>query len=118
MVQTQFDEEYKFEKDANLGWVVYDRHKGNWRPFISFTTETQYEIDFYQPSYYFETHPTSAFNKTHIIAIKTADGRKTVNDRVFKIFIGETVAYIEEDITDKRRNQILAEEFFLQNFED
>jgi len=117
LVQTQFGETYKLEKDETLGWVVYDLSKGDWRPFISFTTEKQYEIDFYQPSYYFETHPDSAFNKTYMIAIKTADGRKTLSDREFKIFAEDVLVHREENLSDERRNQILSEEFYLKNFE-
>ena len=118
VIQEQFGEEYKLEKDDDLGWVVYDRHKGEWRTFISFTTETQYEIDFYQPSFYFETHPTSAFNKTYIIAMKTGDGRKTINDRSLKIFSGDAVVYVEDDMSDERRDQVLEEEFYLKNFKE
>lgn len=75
-------------------------------------------IDFYQPSFYFEAHPSSAFNKTYIIAIKTSDDRKTISDRVFKIFSGDAVVYVEDDMSDKRRDQILEEEFYLKNFKE
>jgi len=113
-VQEQFGETYKFEKDTDLGWVLYDLHAGTWRPFISFTEEKKYEVDFIQPSFYCEAHPASPFNKAPILSIKTKDGRKTINGRDFKMFSGEEVIYIEENITDARMKAILEKEFHLE----
>ena len=111
LVQEQFGESYKFEKDENLGWVLYDLHKGEWREFISFTTDKIYEIDFVQPSVYCELHPDSVFNKTPMIAIKTPDGRKTIDDRTYKIFVADELKYIEENVSDNRFKELLKEEF-------
>lgn len=113
-VQEQFGEVYKFEKDTDLGWVLYDLHAGTWRPFISFTEEKKYEVDFIQPSFYCEAHPASPFNKAPILSIKTKDGRKTINGRDFKMFSGEEVIYIEENISDARMKAILEKEFHLE----
>ncbi len=113
-VQAQFGEHYKFEMDAELGWVLYDLCQGEWRPFISFTEEKQYENDFLYASFYCETHPESIFNKTPILSIKTEDGRKTINNREYKIFRGEQVIYIEENITDERFYELLEKEFYIQ----
>lgn len=118
LIQNQFGEMYKMEKTSDLGWVVYDWHKENWRPFFSFTCEKQYEVDFTQASYYFEAHPESKFNKVYIVAIKTPDGRKTLNDREFKVFSGDKPIHIEENISDKRLIEILSEDFKLKNFEN
>lgn len=111
LVQEQFGEQYRFKKDKDLGWVLYDLYNGEWRPFISFTEETKYEIDFLQPSFYCEKHPDSPFNKAPIIAIKTDKGRKTVNGREYKIFEGDKIVHIEENITDDRFLELLKNEF-------
>lgn len=110
-VQTQFDEQYKFEKDKELGWVLYDFHKGKWCEYISFTEEKVYEIDFVQPSFYCEAHPDSVFTKEPMIAIKTPDGRKTIDGKVYKEFVGDDIAYIEENISDERFNELLKKVF-------
>ena len=115
LVQSQFGEEYKLEKDSELGWIVYDKHKNNWRAFFSFTNEKQYEVDFEQASYYFETHPNSKFNKDYIVAIKTPDGRKTLNGREFKVFSGETLLSVEENVSDKKLKDIMLNEFFIKS---
>ncbi len=110
---TQFGETYKFEKDADLGWVLYDLYGGEWRPFISFTEEKKYAVDFIQPSFYCEVHPDSPFNKMPILSLKTADGRKTINGRAYKVFAGDAVIYKEENISDARLETLIKEEFHL-----
>ena len=115
ILQTQLDEQYKFEKDACLGWVLNDFSKGEWRKFIAFTEENQLEVDFIQPSFYCEKHPESIFNKTVMTAIKTPTGRKTINDREYKEFTGTNVSYIEENISDERLKELLEKEFFIKN---
>ena len=115
LVQSQFDEQYKFERDAFLGWVLYDLSAGKWREYIAFTEEAQLEVDFVQPTFYCEKHPQSVFNKAYMITIKTPTGRKTIDDRVYKEFTGEALSYIEENLSDARRNALLEKEFYLKN---
>lgn len=111
LVQEQFGETYKFEKDDFHGWVLYDLHNGQWRKFYSFTEENQLDIDFVLPSFYCEKHEASPFNKTVMTAIKTENGRKAINDRDFKIFANDQLTYIEENMTDSRRLEVLEKEF-------
>lgn len=111
--QPQFDEVYKFEKDDEFGWILYDLHEGEWRKFISFTQEIQYEVDFVQPSFFCEAHPSSPFNKVPMIAIKTEKGRKTLDDRTYKVFEGKKVVHIEENVCDERFHQLLNDEFLI-----
>lgn len=70
-------------------------------------------IDFYQPSFYCEAHPDSVFNKYPKVGIKTADGRKSINDREYKVFVNEEVTYVEENLSDERLKEILEKEFLL-----
>ena len=43
--------------------------------------------------------------------MKTADGRKTISDREYKIFSGEKLISIEENMSDERFYEILSTEF-------
>lgn len=110
-VQEQFGEQYKFERDADLGWVLYDLHNGEWRKFISFTEDMVCDVDFVQPSFYCEAHPQSVFNKAPMLAIKTAVGRKSLDNRDFKVFEHGELVKIEENISDDRFLQVVEKEF-------
>lgn len=110
-IQQQFGETYKFEKDDFHGWVLYDLYKGEWRKFCSFTEERQLDIDFTLPSFYCEKHPDSPFNKTVMVAVKTMEGRKTISDREYRVFEGNEPVFIESDLTDERREELLYKEF-------
>ena len=84
--QSQFGETYKLEKDPELGWVLWDLHKGQWRKFYFFTEEVQLQVDYIALNFYCEKHPDSPFNKTEMFAVKTAEGRKTLDGRIYKEF--------------------------------
>ena len=111
IVQEQFGEVYRFEKDGFYGWKLCELHKGEWRPFYAFTEEEQLDIDFIQPSFYCEKHHSSPFNKDIIVAIKTEQGRKTLNGNEYKVFSGEELSYIEENLSAERRYEVLEKEF-------
>lgn len=110
--QEQFGEIYKFVKDEFYGWMIVDYHNGEWSPFFAFTEEIQLDKDYVMPSFYCEKHPDSPFNKTNIFAVKTENGRKTINDKSFKIFSGDDVkeTYIENFNMLK---EILKDHFFI-----
>lgn len=112
-VQTQNGETYRFTRDAQNNWVLWDLHHGNWREYIAFGDEPAYDVDFVQPSFYCEKHPDSPFNKDYMIAIKTSDGRRTIDGRCYKVFVGEDIAHIEDGISDERLNELLKNEFML-----
>ena len=114
IIQEQFGETYKFEHDDFHGWVLYDLHKGEWRKFYSFTEDRQLDIDFIHPSFYCEKHDASPFNKGVMVAIKTENGRKAINVRDFKIFVGGDLSYIEENMTDERLLEVLKNEFGIE----
>lgn len=111
ITQEYFGECYRFEREDFLGWVLYEKHEGSWRKYLSFTEEKQLDIDFIQPSFYCEKHPDSIFNKALMVAIKTPSGRKTVDKDVFKIFEGNSLVYIKENLTDTELEEILSAEF-------
>lgn len=93
VVQEQFGEKYRLEKDTFLGWVLMDYHKGAWRRFYSFTEEPQLMVDYIAPNFYCEKHPESPFNKQEMFALKTAQGRITLDGNLYKEFRnGEVMA--------------------------
>ena len=47
--------------------------------------------DFMMGNYFCSTHPDSPFAKQRIVALQTADGRKTMNGNELKIFQGDQV---------------------------
>ena len=85
VVQTQFGENYRLEKDTFLGWVLMDTYKGQWRRFYSFTEEPQLTVDYIAPNFYCEKHPESPFNKQEMFALKTVEGRITLDGNLFKV---------------------------------
>jgi len=112
-IQTQNGETYRFVRDPELGWILEDLRKDQWNRYISFTTERQYEADFEPASFWCQQHPDSPFNKGNMLAIKTTSGRKTVDNRTYKVFEGENLALIEENVSESRLEEIFRLEFGL-----
>ncbi len=102
---------FRFLRDVFLGWVLYEKVDGEWEPYYSFTEEEQLDIDFIQPSFYCENHPNSPFNKSPMVAIKTPNGRRAINDHDYKVFQNGELIHIEENITDARLYEILKTDF-------
>lgn len=98
VVQEQYGESYRLRKDTFLGWVLEDLHKGVWGDFYSFTEEPQLLVDYIAPNFYCEKHPDSPFNKDEMFALKTADGRITLDGHIFKVFSGNHVEI--KELTD------------------
>lgn len=109
--QTCSNGSFRFSKDNFLGWILSEKVDGEWKPYYSFTEEEQLDIDFIQPSFYCEKHPASPFNKSPMVAIKTPNGRRAINDRDYKVFENGELIHIEENITDARLCEILKTDF-------
>jgi len=113
VIQEQCGETYRFDRDEELGWVLSDLHKGEWRRFFSFTEEKQLDIDFDHASYWCEKHEDSPFNKTYMIAMKTANGRKTLDGLIYKEFTGDELTKLYEAADDAEAKEIMKREFGL-----
>lgn len=111
--QTQNGETYRFTKDPLHGWILWDLHHGSWREYICFTDDVVFDVDFWQPSFFCEKHPDSPFNKTYMLAIKTPSGRRTIDGRTYKVFEGENLVWMEEDLSDARLQRLFQNEFCL-----
>lgn len=113
-VQAQNGETYRFTKDIKHGWILWDLHDGTWREYICFTDDEAFDVDFIQPSFFCEKHPSSPFNKDYMLAIKTNTGRRTIDGRIYKVFEGEELVHIEENISDERLKSLFENEFNLK----
>ncbi len=113
LIQTQNGETYRFQKDSRHGWILWELHGGEWREYLAIPDEAAYPVDFLQPSFFCENHPESVFNKQRMIAIKTETGRKTIDASTYKVFEGERLTEIREDLSDHEINERLKNEFFL-----
>ena len=113
IIQVQNGETYRFTKDSRHGWILWDLHHGTWREYICFTDEAVFDVDFVQPSFFCEKHPDSPFNKEYMLAIKTESGRRSIDGRTYKVFKGETLTHIEENLSDARLKSLFENEFHL-----
>ena len=95
LVQEQFGETYRLDRDAFLGWVLMDVHNGAWQQFYSFTEEPQLPVDYIAPSFYCEKHPDSPFTSAEMFSLKTAAGRITLDGHVYKEFSEDQVSVKE-----------------------
>lgn len=108
--QQQGDECYRMRKDSFLGWVLQERHHGEWRDLYSFTEEPQLPVDFVAANYYCQYSPDSIFNRQPMISIRTKDGRYSVDGNEFRTFSREGVkTFIPEN--DEEKNRALEQYF-------
>ena len=104
---------YKFEKEPNLGNVLYEWAKGDyWRRVYSFTDESQLDIDFVMPSFYCEMHPDSPFRQMDMVHMFAENGRKTVAGREVRIYTPKGVEVIVPG-TEKMYKELLLRHFGL-----
>ncbi len=91
IVQEQFGENYRFDRDPFLGWVLMDLHHGQWRRFYSFTEEPQLPVDFDAACFWCEKHPDSPFIPQEMFSLKTREGRITLDGSLYKEFTSQGV---------------------------
>lgn len=111
VVQEYFGESYRFEYEADFGWVLYELYHGEWKRYYSFTEEPQFEEDFISAAFYCDRHPESKFNKSLMIAMKTESGRKTLSENTYKEFTDAGLSRIEENMSEARIDEVLLAEF-------
>lgn len=112
LAQEQDFETYRIELDEKWGYMLFQTpHGKEERAFFSFTEEPQEDVDFVMPSFYCEKHPDSPFNKTYMLAIKTPDGRKTLDGMDFKIFTPDNVTV--RTLTEAELPAVLRDHFGL-----
>lgn len=110
--QKDGDQIYRFQKEPFYGWVLYEYHDDQWLRILSFTEEPQVDVDFVTACVWCELHPSSPFNKRYMIAMKTPDGRKTMDGNIYKEFCGNELAVLKE-LTEEEIPQYLLAQFGL-----
>lgn len=111
LVQEDFGESYKFIYEEAYGWVLYEYRHNEWQRYFSFTTEMNTDEDFEAITHFCKTHEKSKFNKKLMVAIKTPEGRRSIDGDTYKEFVGRSLSYIEEAMSEERLDEILKEKF-------
>lgn len=111
--QVQGSEVYRFRQDPLHGWVLQERKDGQWKDYLCFADVQAFPIDFVQPSFFCEKHPDSVFNKRPMVAIKTPTGRRSLDDRCYKVFENDQLCAQEDAISDARMSALLEEVFLI-----
>ncbi|NBD26959.1 arylamine N-acetyltransferase family protein [Paenibacillus glycinis] len=75
--QPQGAECYRLDRDAQFGWFLSERKKGEWNQVYSFTEEPQLPDDYVFASYWCQYAPESPFRTEAKLAICTPEGRNT-----------------------------------------
>jgi len=77
---------YRFEQDPLYGWMLYE-HKGEESEQVfSFKEEPQLPNDFITTSFWCEQAADSPFNKAPIACVQIPGGRRTLDNRDFRVF--------------------------------
>lgn len=75
LVQSDGACEYRYERDAFYGWLLFQKKPGeDWQKALGFTEEPQIDLDFDTPMFYYEKHPDSNMNKVPRVSLYTEDG--------------------------------------------
>ncbi len=111
-MQKQCGEVYRLEKEAFYGWILYEYYKEQWLRILSFTEQQQIAADFIPACTWCELHADSPFKIHRMLAIKTIDGRKSIDGNTFKIIKGQQID-VFENLTEDELEVICKEHFGL-----
>ncbi|WP_371262747.1 arylamine N-acetyltransferase [Paenibacillus sp. OV219] len=95
--QTQGEEIYRLEPDAEYGWFLTELKRDEWHRIYSFTEEPQLAGDYEFATFWCENAPDSIFRQTPILAIRTSEGRITVFGNELRIFKDSDVEVIKPE---------------------
>ena len=110
-IQEAYGEKYKFMRDAEYGWMLYEYKDGEWQRYFSFTEERYNDADFVPTMFWCEKHPSSKFNKSLMVSLKTADGRISIDGNTFKTFRGSELVSIFEGLSHSKIRELLRDRF-------
>jgi len=105
---------YMFSRDEFLGWVLCVKINGEWKRLFSFSEDRQFEVDFVQPNFYCQHSPDSVFNKTNMVAMRTIEGKYSIDGDIFKIFDWKTRQTKETKCADAEIPGILKKYFGIE----
>jgi len=103
---------YKFEKSADLGWILLQKRKNTeWKRFYSFTEGIYFPSDFKQCSFFYETSSESRFNKNLLAAIRTENGHIAIKDT--ELTITEKEKTVISTLHKEELSKTLSERFHI-----
>lgn len=112
----QFDgvAHYRIERDADGGFVVYQRlQEKDFLPLMSFTMEKQVWTDFIMPNFYCEKHPDCLLNKQIMVGIHTESGSfNLVGTRLKRLEYGKVVETV--DVAPEQLSAVLKQSFGIE----
>ena len=88
-MQKQCGEVYRLEKEAFYGWILYEYYKEQCLSILSFTEQQHIAADLIPSCTCCELHADSPFKIHRMLAIKTIDGRKSIDGNTFRIIKGQ-----------------------------
>lgn len=93
LVQEIRGDKYRLEHtgDPYVGWMLYEFKEQEWKKLYSFTEEPQYQKDFIMATYWCENASDSIFTDDAMVAVRTDEGRNTIDGDEFKLFRPEGV---------------------------
>ena len=121
LVQEAYGESYRFMRDEEYGWMLYELKDGLWQKYFSFTEECFNDADFVPTLFYCEKHPDSKFNKALMVSLKQPGGRISLDGNTFKIFKGSELVIINEGLSHSAVCELLREKFgmtYISEWED
>lgn len=102
--------EYRFEKDAFWGWLLWQKLKGHeWHRLYGFTEEPQLDLDYVMPCVFCDLHPSSPINKYEKISLFTPTANIRLWNGEHQRFAGGTKE--ARAVTGEERSRILTEIF-------
>ncbi|RXZ80677.1 acetyltransferase [Paenibacillaceae bacterium] len=103
--QPQGEECYRLEQ-SEYGWMLCERKRNQWSWLYSFTEERQLQDDFVMTSFWCEHASDSIFNKHPIVALRTKEGRKTLDGSEFRTFSNAGVHCYVPESTEAYRDAL------------
>ncbi|MDR2606144.1 MAG: arylamine N-acetyltransferase [Oscillospiraceae bacterium] len=109
----QFADTYRFQLDADAGYILERKEGAYWLPMYAFTTEPCIPEDYEVSNHYTATHPSSFFRMAKFATMPTPEGRITLMGGTFKtVANGETTEIAVS--SDEEFDKILLERFNLK----
>lgn len=102
----QGNECYQLDKDAQFGWMLYERKNDQWSQLYSFSEEPQLARDFLMATYWCENSPDSIFTQNAMLAVRTSSGRNTVAGKEFRLFTDKGVEVFTPSTDEEYANAL------------
>lgn len=112
----QFDGkcEYKFVRDDFWGWLMWQKRPNcDWRKLLGFTEEPQIDLDFVPNMYYYDSHPSSRFNKYTKVSIYDQDYCYAIREHQYFVESCGLEVHVTPITSQEQEKKLLSEVFHL-----